>query len=69
MRWWYKDNNNIRNQLLETFIDNIWGTDLADKQLIRKFNKGFRFLLWAIDIYSKNMWFVSLKNKKGISVT
>ena len=26
------------------FIDNIWGADLADMQLISKFNKGFRFL-------------------------
>ena len=26
-----------------TFTDNIWGTDLADMQLISKFNKGFRF--------------------------
>ena len=25
------------------FIDNIWGADLADMQLISKFNKGFRF--------------------------
>ena len=28
-----------------SFIDNIWETDLADMQLISKFNKGFRFLL------------------------
>ena len=27
------------------FIENIWGIDLADMQLISKFNKGFRFLL------------------------
>ena len=27
------------------FRDNIWGADLADMQLISKFNKGFRFLL------------------------
>ena len=27
------------------FKDNIWGADLADMQLISKFNKGFRFLL------------------------
>ena len=27
------------------FIDNIWGADLADMQLISKFNEGFRFLL------------------------
>ena len=33
------------------FRDNIWGADLADMQLISKFNKGFRFLLCAIDIF------------------
>ena len=27
------------------FIDNTWGADLADMQLISKFNKGIRFLL------------------------
>ena len=32
-----------------TFKDNIWGADLADMQLISKFNKGFRFLLCVID--------------------
>ena len=35
------------------FIDNIWGEALADMQLVSKFNKGFRFSLWVIDIYSK----------------
>ena len=44
---------NYTNQLLETlrkesyinsFIDNIWGADLADMQLISKSNKRFRFL-------------------------
>ena len=33
--------------------DNIWRADLADMQLIRNFNKGFRFLLCTIDIFSK----------------
>ena len=28
-----------------SFIDNIWGADLADLQLISKFNKRFRFSL------------------------
>ena len=27
------------------FIDNIWGIDLADMQLISKFNKGFKFFI------------------------
>ena len=37
-------------------------------QLISKFNKGFRFLLSAIDIFSKCAWVVPLKDKKGISI-
>ena len=36
-----------------SFKDNIWGVDLADMKLISKFNKGFRFLLCVIDIFSK----------------
>ena len=31
----------------------FWDADLADMQLISKFNKGFRFLLCVIDIFSK----------------
>ena len=46
------------------FKDNIWGADLADMQLISKLNKGFRFLLCAIDIFSKYAWVVPLKDKK-----
>ena len=37
--------------------------------LISKFNKGFRFLLYAIDIYSKYAWVVPLKHKNGITCT
>ena len=50
------------------FIDNIWGADLADMQLISKFNKGFRFLLCFIDINSKYAWVIPLKDKKGITI-
>ena len=37
-------------------------------QLISKFNKGFRFLLRVIDIFSKYAWVVPLKDKKGVSI-
>ena len=37
-------------------------------QLISNFNKGFRFLLFVIDIFSKYAWVVPLKDKKGISI-
>ena len=38
-------------------------------QLISKFNKIFRFLSCAIDIYSKYAWIIPLKDKKEIAVT
>ena len=38
-------------------------------QVISKFNKGFRFLLCVIDIYSKYAWVFLLKDKKGITIT
>ena len=69
---------NYTNQLLNFFKkrtvysgfkDNIWGNDLADMQLTSKFNKGFRFLLCVIDIFSKYAWVVHLKDKKGITIT
>ena len=50
------------------FIDNIWGADLADMQLISKFNKGFRFLLCVIYIYSKYTWVIPLKIKKVLQL-
>ena len=37
-------------------------------QLISKFNKGFRFLLCVIDIFSKYAWVVPLKDKKDVSI-
>ena len=40
------------------FKDNIWGADLADMQLLSRYNKGIRFLLCVIDIFSKYAWVV-----------
>ena len=37
-------------------------------KLISKFNKGFRFLLCVIDIFSKFAWAVPLKDKNGVSI-
>ena len=38
-------------------------------QFISKFTKGFIFILWVIDIYSKYIWAIPLKDKKGITIT
>ena len=63
------------NRLLENlrkvyswFRDNIWGVDLADMQSLSKYNKGIKYLLCAIDIFSKYAWVVPLKDKRGISI-
>ena len=42
-----------KQKVHSSFIDNIWGADLAHMQLLSKCNKGIRFLLCVIDIYSK----------------
>ena len=54
-----------KRKVYSTFKDNIWGVDLADMQLLSKYNKGIRFLLCVIDIFSKYDWVVPLKDKKG----
>ena len=42
-----------KRKVYSAFKDNICSADLADLQLISKFNKGFRFLLCVIDIFNK----------------
>ena len=37
--------------------------------LIRNLNKGIRFLLCIIDIFSKYVWVISLEDKKGVTIT
>ena len=58
-----------KGKVRSSFINNIWGGDLADIQLISKFNKGFTFSLCVIDIFSKCAWVIPLKDKKDITIT
>ena len=57
-----------RRRVYSSFKDNIWGVDLADMQLISKYNKGIRYLLCAIDLFVKYAWVAPLKDKKGITI-
>ena len=56
------------SKVYSKFKDNIWGVDLADMQSLSKKNKGIKYLLCAIDLYSKYAFVVPLKDKKGISI-
>ena len=53
-----------KRKVYSSFKDNIWGVDLADMQSLSKFNKGFKYLLCAIDLLSKYAWFIPIKDKK-----
>ena len=50
------------------FKDNIWGVNLADMQSLSRKNKGVKYLLCTIDLYSKYAFVIPLKDKKGISI-
>ena len=57
-----------KRKVYSQFKDNIWGVDLADMQSLNRKNKGIRYLLCAIDLYSKYAFVIQLKDKKGISI-
>ena len=57
-----------KRKVYSSFIDNIWGVDLDDMQSLSKYNKGIRYLLCAIDLFSKYAWVVPLRDKRGITI-
>ena len=57
-----------KRKVYSSYKDNIWGCDLADMQLIAKYNKKIKYLLCVIDIFSKYAWVVHLKDKKGTTI-
>ena len=68
---------NFINQLLENlkkekFIHHIeiifGGVDLADMQSLSKYNKRIKYLLCAIDLFSKYAWVIPIKDKKETSI-
>ena len=58
-----------RRRVIVYHIDEIWAADLVEMQQFSKWNKGYRYLLMIIDVFSKYGWIVPLKDKKGESVT
>ena len=57
-----------KRKVYSSFRDNMCSVDLADIQSLRKYNKGIKYLLSAIDIFSKYAWILPLKDKKGTSI-
>ena len=57
-----------RRKVFSSFRDDIRAVDLADMQSVTKYNKGIKYLLRAIDLFSKYAWVVPLKDKREITV-
>ena len=57
-----------KRKAYSSFKYNICVVDLVDMQLLSTFNKGIRFLLCVINIFSKYAWVFPLEDKKGITV-
>ena len=53
-----------KRKVLSSFKDNISGDDLANIQLLIKFNKIIRFLLCMVGIFCKYAWVIHLKDKR-----
>ena len=57
-----------KRKVYSSYVDQIWAADLADMQLLNKKNKGIRYLLCVIDLFSRYAYVVPLKDKKGNTV-
>ena len=38
-------------------------------QSLSKYNKGIKYLLCTIDLFSKYAWVIPIKDKKGVTIT
>ena len=60
--------NFTKRRVMVSKIDEIWAADLVDMQKISRDNKGYKYLLTVIDVFSKYGWIQPLKNKTGLEV-
>ena len=58
----------IKRRVFVKGVDEIWAADLVEMGKFSDWNKGFKYLLMVIDVFSKFGWIEPLKNKKGETV-
>ena len=63
-----KRKNYPRRRIIVNYINEIFAADLVEMQKFAKLNRGYRYLLTCIDIFSKFAWVIPLKDKKGITI-
>lgn len=61
--------NFVRRSVILKGIDDLWQADLIDMQNLKKFNKGYNYILVVIDCFSKYTWTEPIKSKSKLDVT
>ena len=57
-----------KRKVYSPYRDNTLGVDLADMHSLSKYNKGIKYLLCVIDLFSKYAWVIPVKDKKGTTI-
>ena len=57
-----------KRKVYSSFRDSILGVNLTGMQSLSKYNKGIKYLLCAINLFSKYAWFIPMKHKKSTSI-
>ena len=57
-----------KRKVYSSFRGNIVGVDLADMLSLSRYNKRIKYLLCAIDLFSKYAWVIPTKDKKSTSI-
>ena len=69
--WWSNELADELHKPIRVFtsgVDAIWAADLVEMQSFSRSNKGFKYILMIIDVFSKYGWAVPLKSKTGVEV-
>ena len=63
-----KRNIFTRRHVYSPDVDDTWTADLVDMQKYARTNKGYRYILVVLDVFSRYAWARPLKNKTGNEV-
>ena len=63
-----KRNIFTRRHVYSPDVDDTWTADLVDMQKYARTNKGYRYILVVLDVFSRYAWARPLKNKTGYEV-
>lgn len=57
-----------KRKVIAKGVDSIWAADIVDMQYYASSNRGYKYILMIIDVFSKYGWAIPIKTKKGIEV-